>query len=132
MRIRIAWSAEYAPNRQVVLKMAFSPEELAKRGRFDQTYARSQCPAVLEIERRVCGCDYGGNSFTTQDEAREIAGLLGLEPGIRLLDVGAGAGWPGLYMAQTTGCDATLVDLPFSGLLIASERAAKDLSLIHI
>jgi len=42
------------------------------------------------------------------------------------LDVGAGAGWPGLYFAKETGCDAVLVDLPLSGLLAATKRAAQD------
>ncbi len=106
--------------------MALSPEELAKQERFAQTYARSQSPAILSVERRVCGCDYGGNSMTTRDEARRMAMLLGLQPGIRLLDVGAGAGWPGLYIAKETGCEAMLVDLPLSGLQVANERAAKD------
>ncbi len=106
--------------------MAFSPEELAKRERFAQTYARSQCPAILAVERHACGCDYGGNSLTTRDDAHRMAALMGLQPGVRLLDVGAGAGWPGLYIAKRTGCDAMLVDLPLIGLRVASERAVKD------
>ena len=52
--------------------------------------------------------------------------LLGLQPGVRLLDVGAGAGWPGLYLAKQSGCDAVLVDLPLTGVRIAAERTAKD------
>ena len=64
--------------------------------------------------------------MTTRDEARQMAMLLGLQPGIRLLDVGAGAGWPGLYVAKETGCDAMLVDLPLSGLQLATDRAVKD------
>jgi cyclopropane fatty-acyl-phospholipid synthase-like methyltransferase len=106
--------------------MALSPEEIARRDGFDQTYVRSQCPAILSIERRVCGCDYGGYSCTTRDEARQMAKLLGLQSGTRLLDVGAGAGWPGLYIAKETGCEVMLVDLPLKGLQIATERAAKD------
>jgi ubiquinone/menaquinone biosynthesis C-methylase UbiE len=106
--------------------MALSPAEIAKRDRFAQTYARSQCPAILSVERRVCGCDYGGNSWTTRDEANQMAALLGLRPGMRLLDIGAGAGWPGLYIAKETGCEAMLVDLPLTGLQVASQRAVKD------
>ena len=106
--------------------MTLSPAEIAKRDRFAQTYARSQCPAILSVERSVCGCDYGGNSWTNRDEANRMTALLGLRPGIRLLDVGAGAGWPGLYMAKETGCEAMLVDLPLTGLQVASRRAAKD------
>ena len=106
--------------------MALTPAEIAKRQCFAQTYGRSQCPAVLAVERRVCGCDYGGNGWTTRDEACRVAELLGLRPGLRLLDVGAGAGWPGLYFVTQTGCAATFVDLPLNGLQVAAERAAKD------
>ena len=52
----------------------------------------AHAPVRLEIERRVCGCDYGGTSWTTVDEARQAAGLLRLGPGKRLLDIGAGSG----------------------------------------
>jgi len=81
---------------------------------------------MRDLERSVLGCDYGGTSWTTRREAGRIAELLGLRPGVRLLDVGAGAGWPGLYLAQVTGCDVVLADLPVLGLQIALERAAAD------
>lgn len=106
--------------------MKRTAEERAQRERFDAAYLRGQSPVMLSIERSVCGCDYGGNSWTTRDEAKRIGALLGLRPGLRLLDVGAGSGWPGLYMAETSGCDVVLVDLPLTGLRIAAERAAKD------
>jgi ubiquinone/menaquinone biosynthesis C-methylase UbiE len=51
---------------------------------------------------------------------------LQLRPGVRLLEVGAGCGWPGLYLAKMSGCDIALVDLPLAGLRIAAERAVKD------
>jgi ubiquinone/menaquinone biosynthesis C-methylase UbiE len=78
------------------------------------------------MERRPCGCDYEAKGYTTRDEACRMAKLLDLQPGRRLLDVGAGAGWPGLYYAKETGCDAVLVDLPLHGLQVATERAARD------
>ncbi len=107
-------------------RMTYSPEERAQRARFETFYSRSRSPVLLSIERRVCGCNYGGNSWTTRPEAERIAAHLDLRPGRRLLDVGAGSGWPGLYLAQTSGCDVALVDLPLSGLRIAAERAARD------
>ena len=106
--------------------MKRSPEELAQTERFERSYADLQSPVMLSIERHVCGCDYGGNSWTTSDEASRIAAMLGLKPGIRLLDVGAGSGWPGLFLAEQSGCDLVLVDLPLSGLKIAAERANRD------
>ena len=68
-------------------------------------------------------CDYGGTSWTTRAQAQDMGRLLRLGPGARLLDVGAGSGWPGLYLARTTGCDVALVDVPFEGLRIAGKRA---------
>ena len=73
-----------------------------------------------------CSCDYNSTGYTTRAEAHRMAMLLGLQPGIRLLDVGAGSGWPGLYFAKETGCDVMLVDLPLSELQAATERAAHD------
>jgi len=81
---------------------------------------------MLEIERAVCGCDYGSTSWTTRHEAERVGQLLGLNPGMRFLDVGAGSGWPGLYLARITGCDVTLVDVPMEGLRIAARRAAAE------
>ena len=106
--------------------MTCSPEERAQRERLEAAYEKSQEPVMLSIERSVCGCDYGGNSWTTETEARQIAGRLGLKPGLRLLDLGAGAGWPGLFLRKTSGCDLVLVDLPFSGLRIAAQRAGTE------
>src|SRR4030081_3613023 len=93
-------------------------------GCFARDYELGRSAAVRDLERSVLGCDYGGTSWTTRREAGRIAALLELRPGVRLLDVGAGAGWPGLYLAQVTGCDVVLADLPVVGLQIALERAA--------
>lgn len=41
----------------------------------------------------------------------EFAKTLGLEPGMRLLDVGAGIGGPARYFAEAYGCDVVGVDL---------------------
>ena len=106
--------------------MSCSSEELAQRERLEAVYLRSQMPVMLDVERRVCGCAYGGNSWTTKSQAEWIAERLALEPGVRLLDLGAGTGWPALYLAEISGCEAMLVDLPFNGLKIARARARKD------
>lgn len=106
--------------------MSRTPDEEAMIERFSRQYPLGQAAVMREIERTVCGCDYGGTSWTTRQEAEQIGRLLGLRPGQRLLDLGAGSGWPGLYLASMTGCDIALVDVPLSGLRIAAERAAAD------
>ena len=107
-------------------QMTLSPEEQAQQKRFEALYSITQSPVMRSIERFVCGCDYGANSWTTQDEAQQMATLLGLRAGLRLLDVGAGSGWPGLYFAEISGCDLVLVDLPLTGLRIAADRVIKN------
>jgi ubiquinone/menaquinone biosynthesis C-methylase UbiE len=103
-----------------------SPEEAALLARFAQAYQQTQMQVMLDIERNVCGCDYGSTRWTTQDEAERAGKLLELGPGRRLLDLGAGSGWPGLHLARKSGCDVTLVDIPIEGLRIAAQRAAAD------
>jgi len=103
-----------------------SPEEAEVLARFGQQYRQGQTQVMRDIERAVCGCDYGSTSWTTQDEADRVAELLELGAGKRLLDLGAGAGWPGLYLARRTGCHVTLADIPIEGLRIAARRAAAD------
>ena len=103
-----------------------TPADRAVFERFSRKYDLGQSEVMREIERSVCGCDYGATSWTTLDEARVIAGKLGLGPGKHLLDVGSGSGWPGLYLAGEMGCDITLSDLPVTGLRIALERAKLD------
>ena len=107
-------------------RLTCSPEERAQMERLEAVYRRSQAPVMLAIEREVCGCDYGGNSWTTLAQARQMAAHLDLRPGKRLLDLVAGSGWPALHLGKSSGCDVTLVDLPLSGLRIAAERARKD------
>jgi len=106
--------------------MRCTQEELALKDRFEAFYSRSRAPVMLAVERSVCGCDYGGNSWTTRATADDMTRHLGLGPGVRLLELGAGSGWPGLYQAGTSGCDVVLVDLPETGLRIARERAAQE------
>jgi ubiquinone/menaquinone biosynthesis C-methylase UbiE len=81
---------------------------------------------MRDLERSLCGCTYGSTGNMTRKEAEQIAELLDLRPGTKLLDVGAGSGWPGLYLAQLTGCDVVVVDIPLAALRIALERATAD------
>lgn len=106
--------------------MTLTARERAKREEFDLQYRRGLLPAMQAIERAVCGCDYGGTSWTTRAEADWIATALGLRAGVALLEIGAGSGWPALYLADASGCDVVLTDVPVEGLGTARERAARD------
>jgi len=106
--------------------MSLTAAELAKCADFERQYRRGLLAPTLEVERAVCGCDYGGTSWATRAEVHRIAAALALAPGIELLEIGAGSGWPGLYLAHESGCTVTLTDLPTAALEIALERAAQD------
>jgi ubiquinone/menaquinone biosynthesis C-methylase UbiE len=106
--------------------MARSEIERTTIEQFDQSYRHATAPVMQSIERSVCGCAYGGTSWTTREEAERMAQALALAPGKKLLEIGAGTGWPSLYLATLTGCSAILVDLPLEGLRVASERTRTD------
>ena len=93
---------------------------------FEESYKQGRSPAVRKLIQSVLGCDYGGTSWTTRSQADQIIDALELKPGVRHLDVGAGSGWPGLFLADTSGCGVTLVDIPLIALRHAAERAAVD------
>ena len=71
--------------------------------------------------QRVRGADYGGTSWTTRSQAERVVSRLELSPGLRLLQVGGGAGWPGLFLATRSGCEVLISDLPLEGLRMARE-----------
>jgi cyclopropane fatty-acyl-phospholipid synthase-like methyltransferase len=93
---------------------------------FERDYEVAQAPLMREIERLVRGSDFGATSWTTRAQAEQTMARLGLAPGMRLLEIGAGAGWPALFLAGQSGCHVVLTDLPLSGLRIARSRAVSD------
>lgn len=103
----------------------YSDRESALFDHFDASY-RTRCSEVmLAIEKSVCGCDFGASSWTTREQADGIAADLGLGPGRTLVDIGAGSGWPSLYVAERSGCSAFLIDVPEAGLEMAARRAGE-------
>ena len=81
---------------------------------------------LARIERTVLGISYGGTAYTTIGQADLIAERLELDEHMLLLDVGTGSGWPGIYLAASTGCRAVLADVPVDGLGRALERVRRD------
>jgi 2-polyprenyl-3-methyl-5-hydroxy-6-metoxy-1,4-benzoquinol methylase len=101
-------------------------DEAQARALFQERYRNTPSPLACQIEQRVIGGDWGANGFTTMTQADTLAGELGLSAGDRLLDLGSGRGWPGLYLAARTGCRVVLTDLPLEGLRVAAARAASE------
>jgi ubiquinone/menaquinone biosynthesis C-methylase UbiE len=93
---------------------------------FERDYEIAQAPLMREIEHRVRGSNYGATSWATREQVQQSAGRLSLTRGMCLLDMGAGSGWPALFLATLSGCDVVLTDLPLSGLRIARARAMHD------
>lgn len=93
---------------------------------FSERYAGAPTDAERAVEAAVIGGDWGANGYTTMAQADRIGQLLELAPGRTLLDAGAGRGWPGLYLAVTTGCEVVLSDLPPEGLRLARIRAGRE------
>ena len=101
-------------------------DELQARALFQERYRNTPSLVACQIEQRVIGGDWGANGFTTMAQADALARGLDLSAGDRLLDLGTGRGWPGLYLAARTGCRVLLTDLPLEGLRVAADRAAAE------
>jgi len=85
-----------------------------------------EASVTTDLERAVLGTDYGANGYTTRAQAEELEVALPLRGGRRLLDVGSGCGWPGLYLASRTGCAVLVSDIPLEGLRRARTRSLRD------
>lgn len=92
---------------------------------FADTYTRMDTPVHRVVQREVFGADSWVRGYTTPAQADLLAERLSLRPGLRILDIGAGLGWPSLYLTQRTGCEAVLTDVPEPGLRSASIRAER-------
>ena len=99
--------------------------EAAALKRFGDRYETwgGEVSRLIDLETR--GVDVGANGYTTMAQADELTDVLRLGPGVRLLDIGAGLGWPSLYLAEKTGCDAIVTDLPPATVRGAAQRADK-------
>jgi ubiquinone/menaquinone biosynthesis C-methylase UbiE len=104
--------------------MTSSKDELDAAATFRERYGRPTSRATQWLEQLVIGGDFGANGYTTKTQADQMAQELRLNPTERLLDVGSGRGWPGLYLAAASRCWVVLTDIPEEGLRQSRERAA--------
>jgi len=91
--------------------------------RYCDYYAQIDHDVLRELERRTLGADYGGNGYTDVAQAAHVVELLGVGSGDRILELGSGAGWPGLYLSRISGAQVVISDIAWEGLAWGSRRA---------
>ena len=99
------------------------PTTLADR--FEQKYESELSETARQVQYAVFGALVDSNGYTTVSQADELGDSLDLGPGVRLLELGCGRGWPGIYFAQSTGCEVMLTDIPFGALRQAAISAKR-------
>jgi cyclopropane fatty-acyl-phospholipid synthase-like methyltransferase len=114
------------PGGEFVTARAITRDEREAREAFAARYSAPRGDVHRRVERAVIGADFGTTGYTTRHQADRLAGVLELTPDDQLLDVGAGRGWPGVYLAVTIGCGVVLADMPEEGLRHAKARAAAE------
>lgn len=101
------------------------------RSLFADRYRADRGDVHAQVEQAVLGSAFGANGYTTRTEADRLAELLHLDDVNRLLDLGSGRGWPGLYLAERSGCRVVLADLPEEGLRTALARTSDQRSRVR-
>lgn len=90
---------------------------------FDSTYSNFHEEVQRAVREETFLEDIGQNSWLTADELRRFIGQLGLGPDGSALDVACGAGGPALFVARTTGCRVTGVEVNEHAIPAAAESA---------
>ena len=97
----------------------------ADRDRYAARY--SACSGVLgAAELEVLGVNYRASGYTTRDQADWMGRLLSVGKDELLVDIGSGAGWPGLYLADRLDCRVVTVDPVVEGGRAVQRRAVED------
>lgn len=90
---------------------------------YDSLYGHFAEDLHASIRREAFGEEIGQSSWLTADEHRLFFGWLGLDASSEVLDVASGSGGPALFMARTTGCRVTGVELHQAGVDAANVAA---------
>lgn len=101
-------------------------EESETREQFGARFRPAMLEANLAAEREAVGSDYGNNGYATVAQADVLIQSLALDERHVLLDIGSGSGWPGLHLAEQTGCRVVVSDLTVEGMRAAAGRSAAD------
>ena len=96
---------------------------------FGEVFDLPESSIEAEIWAQVLGDEYPAElapySYTTRSELARIAQEVRVGEGDLLVDVGAGRGGPGLWVAATTGASYCAVDIAQSGLDHVLRRAER-------
>ena len=106
--------------------LSVAKKSLLETERFGQRYAALGEAATRAAELEALGSDYSATGYTTREQADDLGRLLEVGRGGVLLDVGAGCGWPGLYLATTFGCSVISADPVVEGASAALDRIGSD------
>ncbi len=87
-------------------------------------YRRFGTPLAAAMRREIYGEDLGQTGWRSAAEQVEIADLLGLGPGKRVLDICCGSGGPSLALAERTGCVVCGLDIEAAGIAHAQSVAS--------
>ena len=87
------------------------------------TYANFEESVLEQVRRETYGEDIGQFGWVTAEEFRRFLSWLDLGPGSDVLDVACGSGGPAIFMAHTTGCRVTGIDVNEDGIRTASQMA---------
>jgi cyclopropane fatty-acyl-phospholipid synthase-like methyltransferase len=90
---------------------------------YNSTYDNFRAAIAAEIRREMVDEDIGQSGWLTADEYRRCFEWLHLNADSHVLEVASGSGGPALFMAKTTGCRITAVDINESGVATANALA---------
>src|SRR5688572_26335105 len=106
------------------------PTDDEEKTLFYSTYSNFEESTLSQVREETYGEDIGQFSWLTADEFRRFLQWLDLGPGSDVLDVACGSGGPALFMARTTGCRITGMDINENGINTANQMAeARGMSL---
>jgi len=108
--------------------MAANEEETRASGEQDElyyfsTYANFEEDVLAQVRQETYGEDIGQFGWVTADEFRRFFHLLDLGPRSDVLDVACGSGGPAIFMAHSTGCHVTGMDINEEGINTANHMA---------
>ena len=90
---------------------------------FYSAYANFEQEVLSQVRRETYGEDIGQFSWLTADEFRRFFSRLDLDASSDVLDVACGSGGPAIFMAQTTGCHVTGIDINEGGINTGNQMA---------